>query len=179
MTLSEHFFVGWYQERTLVRNEKGEVVDKDGIVLEETKDGKFVYPSENKEDVVPATPAYEYSGYWDFKEDKVTYKLGEKTLKMTLYAGWVPYYEFDYYTKLEGETSFKATPTATTSFDYKTTNLENSTTADHDTIWMPNWQDGAMKHEHTYANKSTYSFPKTTGRATFPTVRCLKNSCAT
>ena len=72
LTKTEHFFAGWYQTRTVVRNENGEVIDDEGVVLEETEDG-YVYP--DKEGKPAATPAYEYSDYWDFEEDTVDYTV--------------------------------------------------------------------------------------------------------
>ncbi|MBO5480365.1 MAG: hypothetical protein J6A63_04160, partial [Clostridia bacterium] len=50
-----------------------------------------------------------------------------------------------------------------TTFDYKTTNAEGSKTYDKDTIWIPDWKDGAMNHTYTYANGTNFEFPKIAG----------------
>lgn len=68
--MNDHFFVGWYSERT-------ETIDEDGNV------------------------EYTYSGYWDFKEDKLSVDLnGEYTSadpELTLYAAWLPVFQVEFY----------------------------------------------------------------------------------
>ena len=64
LTKQEHFFAGWYQERTLLKNEAGAVVDTAGVALEKTADG-YVYPGTTE----AAFPAYTYAKYWDFEKD--------------------------------------------------------------------------------------------------------------
>ncbi len=155
-----YFFAGWYETRT-VKTVEGTPVDENGRELILQEDGTYLYadPTESEKNV-SVTPAYEYDGYWDFD---ATWDIKpseiESTLSKTLYAGWVPYYEFNYYYQKDGAW----TQYATTKFDYKTTNAEGSKTSDKDTIWLPRWQDGMMQHEHAYANESVYTFPKQSG----------------
>ena len=152
ITLSRqnYSWIGWYQERNEIKNDNGEVVDIEGNVLEIQEDGSYLN-AEGKE----ATPAYTYSGRWDFETQKLTYKAEDYAetdgkMSLTLYAGWVPYYEFEYYYqtesgwKLEGKTSF----------DYVKAQEENSGI---DSMWLPQWLDGAMNYTHSETN---YEFPR-------------------
>lgn len=66
-------FVGWYTQRKEVKNpQTGEI-------------------------------SYEYSGYWDFKNDRLKVDSNKKdeysssAPVLTLYAGWVPEFEFEFY----------------------------------------------------------------------------------
>lgn len=155
-----HFFAGWYESRELIKNADGKVVDEDGKPLTETEDG-YVYEGTEK----TATPAYTYSKQWDFTNDKVEYDSANGVVEMTLYAAWVPYYQFNYYYK---NTQNEWELYGTTDFDYKTTNEVGSSTADADTIWMPDWKDGAMNYSHAYANEASFfHFPKMDGKTFF------------
>lgn len=154
-----HFFAGWYQTRELKKNEAGDIVDTAGKKLEyDEKTEKYYYEEKSEEgELVEGEPAYEYSDYWDFENDTLDYTLNSGKYKMTLYAGWVEYFEFEYYRQVDDG---KWESYATTTFDYKTTNAENSKTSDKDTIWIPEWKDGAMNYETKYQDKSSYKFPK-------------------
>ena len=55
LTMSGHFFAGWYHTRHLVTNEDGQPVDARGNVLEENN-GTYYYPGTNE----AAFPAYTY-----------------------------------------------------------------------------------------------------------------------
>lgn len=101
-----------------------------------------------------------YSDYWDFETDTIDVDLnGDKEVSITLYAGWVPYYSFDYYYQQDGQW----TKYATTSFDYKATNAEGSTTSDRDTIFMPKYESGAMNYKTAYSDGRSYDFPQREG----------------
>lgn len=154
LTMEGHFFAGWYQERTLLTNEAGAVVDAAGVALEKTTDG-YVYPGTT----TAAFPAYSYAKYWDFEEDTIDYAEGDGLYEMTLYAAWVPYFEFHYYHQVEGKWELLQS----TTFDYKSTHAEGSTSADRDTIWVPDWKDGAMNHEYRYQDNEVYNFPSVDG----------------
>ena len=157
LTLSDHFFAGWYKNREVVK-ENGVPVDKNGRELKQKEDGTYVYATlldGEKETIV--TPAYTYSGYWDFETDTIDYTSTMTEYSMTLYAGWVEYYEFHYYYQQDGVWTKMD---EVTKFDYKTTNAANSTTADKDTIWLPQWSEGAMNYTHAYANGADYAFPQ-------------------
>lgn len=160
LTKQNYFFAGWYKNRT-VKTVNGKPVDEDGreLKLLDEEEGTYGYlnPTDEEKELT-VTPAYEYSGYWDFENDRVEY-TGEK-VTMTLYAGWVEFFEFNYYYKQNNQWTKLA---ETTSFDYKTTNAENSQYADKDTIWLPDWKDGAMNYEYKYADTSAYTFPKIEG----------------
>lgn len=158
LTKQNSFFAGWYQTREVKKNETGEIVDTKGKKLEyDEKTKKYYYEEKNeKGELVEGEPAYEYSDYWDFENDTLDYELDSGKYKIKLYAGWVEYFEFEYYRQVNG----KWQSYATTSFDYKTTNAENSKTSDKDTIFLPDWKDGAMNYETKYQDKSPYVFPK-------------------
>lgn len=160
LTMQNHFFAGWYKNRT-VKLVDGKPVDETGreLKLVNEEEGIYGYANPTKEEEkLTVTPAYEYSGYWDFENDRVEY-TGEK-VSMTLYAGWVQYFEFNYYYEKNGSWTKLADKTT---FDYKTTNAEGSNYADKDTIWTPDWKDGAMNHQYPYNDGSSFNFPKISG----------------
>lgn len=182
LTMSNHFFAGWYQNRE-VKTVDGVPVDVNGEELTQLENGTYVYSDTvNNEKPTTATPAYIYSGYWDFENDTIDYSEEayaetDGVYKMTLYAGWVPYYEFHYYYRVEGESS-DWTEMGTSSFDYKETNAEGSTTADRDTIFLPTWQGGKMNYSYMYADKKQrYNFPSienTTFKAAYLDEACTE-----
>ena len=71
----------------------------------------------------------------------------------------MPYFEFNYYYEENGEWVLYDT----TDFDYKTTNAEGSSSFDRDTVWLPQWDDGAMNYGHSYADNSMFEFPARDG----------------
>ena len=161
LALQNHFFAGWYKNRE-VKTVGGKPVDEAGRELTLLEDGSYVYTNTlNEEKPTKATPAYNYSGYWDFENDRLEYTEGvDETISLTLYAGWVPYYEFNYYYQVEGE--WQKLDTATI-FDYKTTNMVE-TEADQDTIFLPQWtEEGNMSYEHKYLNSTVQKFPSIEG----------------
>lgn len=183
ITKSQNFFAGWYKTRTLVTesdgsikdssgrlikeedgkyyvvNEDGNFLDEDGNVLIE-RDGKYYVVNTNDEKKREVSyPVYEYDGYWDFENDTLECSKSSER-KLTLYAGWVPYYTFEYYYKENDEW----TKYGETYFDYKTTHAPDSRTFDHDTIWVPQWGDVVMNHNHKFEITDTYIFPKLEGR---------------
>lgn len=160
LTQQNHFFAGWYQTRE-VKTIDGVPVDWDGEPLTKLEDGTYVYAvTADEEEPTEATPAYNYSDYWNFETDTIDYSEDDDILSITLYAGWVPYYEFHYYYQKDGNWEKLDEET---SFDYKTTNAV-ATEADKDTIYLPVKEDGAMKHEFTYLNHSTFQFPRVSGK---------------
>ncbi len=81
---NNYFSPGWYRERTLRVDEKGEALDAYGVPCAES--GR--------------EQGYVYSGRWDFDSDVVdpdTLENGE----LTLYAAWIPFFTYEIYT--EGE----------------------------------------------------------------------------
>ena len=171
LTKQGHFFAGWYQTREFRKNDDGELLAEDGKVVEEVE-GKYVYEGTETE----ATPAYTYDDYWDFANDTIDYQQSDGLFEMTLYAAWVPYYQFDYYYRVEGTSAW--TYVSSSTFDYKTTNAENSPTHDKDTIWTPEWtEDGAMGYTHSYQNNSYFEFPKiadTTFKSAYLDAECTQ-----
>ncbi len=78
---NNYFSPGWYRERTLRVNEKGEALDAYGELTS----------------VSGREQGYVYSGRWDFENDLVdpaTLENGE----MTLYAAWIPFFTYEIYT---------------------------------------------------------------------------------
>ncbi len=200
LTRSGYFFAGWYQERT-IRTQDGTPIEKGGIPVDENGkplrqlfDGTFVYlnkadeneansiseeeeETDSEEESVQKTvlPAYDYDKLWNFDTDKVEYELNSGIKEINLYAGWVRYYEFEYYYKVEGSTEdWKVA--GTTSFDYKVTNQEGSVTTDHDNLFIPEKIDGAMSYSHKFQNNDVFNFPKvdgTTFKAAYTDKECL------
>lgn len=159
LSMQDYFFAGWYENRELKKDKDGNVLDWQGRVLEEIDGNYYVRDSEDKPVGYPACVSY--SGYWDFSSDTVDVKVDEdRNQSLTLYAGWVPYYTFDYYYE---ESEGNWVKYATTSFDYKNTNAEGSTTSDRDTIFVPSYQDGAMNYKIPYADGRNYTFPSREG----------------
>ncbi|MBP5307819.1 MAG: hypothetical protein J6Z34_01650 [Clostridia bacterium] len=163
--MADHFFAGWYRTRTIKTvtvNGEEKIVDEFGKIIEE-KDGKYYYPlEEGQETQAEATPGYNYSDRWDFETDKIEYTPGQGKLSMTLYAGWVPYYEFEYYAQNDnGEWEIYGKNTL---FDYKLAVADGSVEADHRNIWIPRYVDGAMNYEHEYENRDKFVFPKINGK---------------
>lgn len=155
LTRTGYFLAGWYRTRNIVTDAEGNPVDENGAVLEETEDGNYVYVGTE----TTGYPAYTYAGQWDFEEDRLFYDGTEESRTLTLYACWVPYFEFNYYYEENGEWVLYDT----TDFDYKTTNAEGSSSFDRDTVWLPQWDDGAMNYGHSYADNSMFEFPARDG----------------
>ena len=81
---NDYFLAGWYQERTPRVNEQGEALDDYGQLCSES--GK--------------AQGYVYGKPWDFSKPLVI--DGEEELNvnenyLTLYAAWVPYFNFEIY----------------------------------------------------------------------------------
>lgn len=82
---NDYFLAGWYQERTPRVNEKGEALDDYGQLCSES--GR--------------EQGYVYAKPWDFSQPLVIDGQGEQNVNenyLTLYAAWVPYYNFEIYT---------------------------------------------------------------------------------
>lgn len=87
---SKYFLAGWYTNRVAHVDEEGNELDANGNIAEIT--GEPV--------------AYDYSGFWDFKNGKLQldpnkdYSADEPVI--TLYAAWIPEFSFKF-CDLEGE----------------------------------------------------------------------------
>lgn len=80
-----HFLAGWYTERTPRVNEEGKALDAWGELTS----------------VSGREQGYTYSGKWNFDTDYLEVNAaGTSSSKdtLTLYAAWVPYYNFEFYT---------------------------------------------------------------------------------
>ena len=174
ITKAGYFLAGWYKNRTLVTNAAGKPLDVYGEVIEliDAKKNTYIYPGTEKE----AIPAYTYSERWDFETDTIKYVDEGQKVSMTLYAGWVPYYEYNYYYK-EAETN-TWTEYATTTFDWWTAK-NNANFANRDTLYTPNWSEidsqtnevsGYMNYQHLYdetagaVDTDKFTFPKMSGK---------------
>lgn len=155
ITRTNYFLVGWYKNRELKTNSEGKPVDENGKALVQIGDSYFL----EEDTTVASTPAYNYSGYWNFDTDTIDFTSEQKEYDLTLYACWLNYFEFNYYYENNGEWTLFGS----TTFDYMTTNKTGSLTSDKDTIWIPCWVDGGMNYNFKYSNGSTYSFPKLKG----------------
>ena len=163
LSKSGNFYAGWYATREVKTTEDGKPVDAAGNVIVALDDGTYVYPElDEKGKQKEATPAYIYSDLWDFENDTIDYVASDYkngVYSLTLYAGWVEDYAFDYYYKTETDAEWTKMNTST-SFDYKSVKSSDS---DKDTIWVPRWDDGAMNYKHAYISGGDYSFPKIEG----------------
>lgn len=174
ITKAGYFLAGWYKNRVLVTNEDGNPVDIYGeeIELVDEKKNSYVYPESGAE----AIPAYTYSERWDFNTDIIEYVDEGQKYSMTLYAGWVPYYEYNYYYK-DAQTN-EWTKYAKTTFDWLTATT-NADFSNRDTLFTPRWSDidaqtnevsGFMNYQHLYdeavgaVDTEKFAFPKITGK---------------
>ncbi len=86
---TDHFLIGWYTERTPRVSDSGEPLDEFGRPTAES--GR--------------PQGYTYSGRWDFAKDRLTVEDGKGSTSsvntLTLYAAWVPYFNFEFYEKGE------------------------------------------------------------------------------
>lgn len=151
------FFAGWYKTREICKSANDKPVDEKGNELVEVDGSYYISGTENDKDKVTAQPKYVYSDYWDFENDRfsVTEETADEDKSITLYAGWVPYYQFDYY--YQSEDGWKLY--GSTSFDYKAVNAEGSTYSDYDMLYVPEWQDGAMSYSHKRSDNTSFDFP--------------------
>lgn len=182
MTRDRHFYAGWYQTRTPVTNALGNIVDENGKEMKEVN-GTFYYlkPGSStelqtttdvngKEVFLEGTPVFTYADKWDFENDEIVYKEGDPVVNITLYAGWVKYFEFDYLYEADvldkdgkptGEKEWKSF--GSTNFDYKTTKATNN---GRDGIWLPRWTEESAEivRTHPYASGENYEFPALSGK---------------
>ncbi len=205
LTKTEYSLAGWYRNRELLKDEKGNALDEagnvltqkdemyflkltngdgserkvtvcdgqyfyegeasDGGIVKDTATNKYVYERSKAEAKIAemVTPAYSYSGYWDFATDEIEYAESDGEVSLTLYAGWVPYYQYYYYVKNDSDEWEKY---GTTYFDYVLSSSGNEKYADQGEMYLPNWQggNGAMNYSHTYIDKSTKEFPSIAGK---------------
>lgn len=152
---------GWYQKRELRFSESGEPVDVYGEVLHKGKDeeGNDVLLNDKNE---VTEQGYIYDGLWDFNSSCLTLDANAKypyvkgEYQLTLYAAWVPYFRFDYYThNANGDWEIYNS----TSFDYSAAKDRDSEYADRDMIGVPQWVNGEMNYVTRYANGTTATFP--------------------
>ena len=81
---NNYFSPGWYRERTLRVNEKGEALDAYGELVS----------------VSGREQGYVYSGRWDFENDLLDPESLEDG-ELTLYAAWVPFFTYEIYAQNE------------------------------------------------------------------------------
>ena len=210
LTKTEYSLAGWYRNRELLKDEKGNALDEagnvltqkdemyflkltnedgserkvtvcdgqyfyegkvsageaiDGAIIKDNAAKKYIYAISKAEAKIAemVTPAYSYSGYWDFATDEIEYAESDGEVSLTLYAGWVPYYQYYYYAKNDSGEWEKY---GTTYFDYVLSSSGNEKYADQGEMYLPNWQggNGAMNYSHTYIDKSTKEFPSIAGK---------------
>ena len=81
-----YFFAGWYRECTPRTDAAGNPLDCYGVPTS----------------VSGLEQGYTYSGLWDFKSDTMSVPEGTYSSEepyMTLYAAWIPYFNFEFYVK--------------------------------------------------------------------------------
>ncbi len=162
--------------RTRTDKDTGTLYDSDGYILVETPDGKFYRVGKKDEDgkvldgvfdseglPMTVTPAYDYSDLWDFENDTLDYNKAEdgKKKSLTLYAGWVKYFEFNYYYRFEDETNedWKA---YNGNYTFNKLFVDENQTG-KDTVYLPKMENGAMQYELDYQYQNTngtFSFPR-------------------
>ena len=106
-----YFLAGWYKERALRTDDAGNPLDDFGQLTS----------------VSGLPQGYTYSGKWNFESDTLAVdpnkEYSSENYAMTLYAAWIPYYNFEFYS------ADSSTPYATVS----TKELK-----------VPQWKDGAL-----------------------------------
>ena len=106
-----YFLAGWYTEKTPRTDESGRPLDD------------FGQPTE----VSGLPQGYVFSGKWDFEQDKLEVdsnkEYSSENYALTLYAAWIPYYNFEFYS-------------AGSSEPYATVSTKELT--------VPTWKDGAL-----------------------------------
>ncbi len=84
-----YFLAGWYTEREARVNDKGEALDDYGVPVSQS--GR--------------PQGYSYSGKWDFENDTLTVEentdFDSATPVCTLYAAWIPYFNYEFYVENE------------------------------------------------------------------------------
>lgn len=164
VTKTGYFLAGWYQTRTVKVNADNEPIDDNGRVLKENSDGTFNYkePVNKEEESANVTPAYNYDDLWDFNEDVLTYKKGSGKKDITLYAGWVMNFRFEFYTVTEEVTTLAETY----SFNYL--DVEAAPDKGIDKIALPSYTDGNGKRtaamNYSLKNGSSTTFPSIQGK---------------
>ncbi|MGN1052594.1 MAG: hypothetical protein ACI4SH_04300, partial [Candidatus Scatosoma sp.] len=143
---------------------KGE--NTDGDIVKDTASNEYIYDrSKNKALTATATtPAYTYSGYWDFETDTLEYAEEEGVKEITLYAGWVPYYQYHYYYR-NGSGEWEKY--GETYFDYVAASSGEERYADQGEMHVPGWEggNGAMNYtSYRYNDGSTKAFPSLAGK---------------
>lgn len=155
---TQSFNLGWYKTRKSQTDEDGNLLDAEGNSLIEVEGVYYVKGTENDESPVTSEPYYTYDDKWDFENDEFVVNPQNGKAELRLYAGWVPYYFFNYYVQEKGEW----VKYGETYFNYENLMKEDSEYYDRNTIWTPEWNEGVMDHDHSY-NKGTYTFPKYDG----------------
>lgn len=165
LTKTRSFCVGWYKTREPLLSPGGNPLDLDGNELVEVKGTYYVKGTEDLEDDkrVVGEPAYEYADRWDFENDELKFKREDGRQEIHLYAGWAPYFRFDYYAKNSGGEWEKY---AETTIDYGAIKA-GTDTEDLNKLWVPVWGDVEMNYSHKRLNNSIFTFPKPLGDCTF------------
>lgn len=166
VTRQGYSIFGWYREKELRTDASGQPIDSDGNVLHVAEDGTYYYIADDGSRQ-PGDLSYTFSGRWDFENDTITYSEEEGSFAMTLYACWVPHFEFHYYYEEDGQWVLYDD---TQYFDYSSVHSEGSTSSD-DTILLPDWEEhddvyggtGIMVYEHKTESGDSFKFPSREG----------------
>ncbi len=164
-TKNKSFCAGWYAKCEPVLDEEGNHLDADGNVLVEVNGTYYVKGTEEKEESerIISQPAYEYGERFDFENDELKFKREDGKQEIHLYAGWIPYYRFDYFVKNDDGEWTKYQETSVNIGAVK----EGTDMDDLNCLWTPVWKDGAMSYTHAYKSNSSYTFPKPKTESTF------------
>lgn len=159
-----YFLSGWYQERTLKVNADGKPLSEDDREIEADYEGyyHYKYPQQGEKDVT-VNPVYYYDKLWDFDTDVLTYAKGSGEMDITLYAGWVEDFKFEFYSvDDDGKTNLESSYT----FDYLEAVENESSKAD--SITLPSYTDEngnpSAAMNYSLRNGSSTSFPKLSGK---------------
>ena len=136
----------------------------DGDLIKDTATNKYIYERSKAEAKLAesVTPAYSYSDYWDFETDEIEYSESDGEVNITLYAGWVPYYQYYYYAKNENGEWEKY---GESYFDYVLSSTDERY-SDQGEMSLPGWEggNGAMNYVSTYKSGATKEFPSISGK---------------
>ena len=153
-----YFLAGWYTERSLRVDENGNALDAWG---------QLTSVSGNEQ-------GYTYSGHWNFASDKLVVDpdktYAEDEYALTLYAAWVPYFEYEIYAENNGEFE-KLDALSVQTLDFKSPSWEGETAVQISMNSMPKrtgytligaYTDKEMKNEMsgTYDYKTLVDYEK-------------------
>lgn len=137
-----YFLAGWYKERAPRVDENGNALDAWGELTS----------------VSGRDQAYTYAGKWDFANDKLTVDpnktYADDEYALTLYAAWIPFFEFEVYEK-NGDSFVKLDALSVTGLEYKSPEWVGENAVQISMNSMPKRQGYTLVGAYTDAEMTT------------------------